>query len=70
MYIDIEKWFTYHTPDEDQKRRYDMIRLKAKELAYIIEQVCPDSLERSIALVKLREVNMFANNAISLEKAK
>jgi hypothetical protein len=64
----LEQWFTYHSPDEDQKRRYEMLRLKSKELAYIILQVCPDSADRATAIQKLRECSMMANVSIALEK--
>jgi hypothetical protein len=64
----IEKWFTYHSPNEDQKRRYEMVRLKAKEFAHIIVRSCPDSADRTAALRMLRECVMTANASIALEE--
>jgi hypothetical protein len=62
---DIEQRFTYHAPKGDQAARYESLRSEFKELAYKIEAVCPDSRERSLALTKLEEANMWCNAAIS-----
>ena len=61
----IENNFTYHTPKVDQVGRYISIREKAKELAYMIDELCPDSRERSLAMTKLEECVMWANAAIA-----
>lgn len=63
--IDIEKNFTYHAPKEDQQERYERIRFKAKMLAAFINEKCPDSREKSIAMTKLEEAVMWANAAIA-----
>ena len=62
---DIEKRFTYHAPKEGQPERYSHLRGEFKALAYIIETMCPDSRERSLALTKLEEAVMWANAAIA-----
>ena len=61
----IENNFTYHTPKVDQVGRYISIREKAKELAYMIDELCPESRERSLAMTKLEECVMWANAAIA-----
>ena len=61
----IENNFEYHAPKNDQVGRYISIREKAKELAYIIDELCPDSRERSLAMTKLEECVMWANAAIA-----
>lgn len=68
MLEQIEHWFTYHSPNEGQKLRYDMVRLKAKELAYVIMRECPDSDERDTAMHFLRQCALNANQSISMEK--
>ena len=62
---DIENTFTYHPPKNDQPYRYELIRGKAKEMAALIEQSCPDSREKSLAFTKLEEAIMWANASIA-----
>lgn len=62
---DIEKNFSYHAPKEDQPERYERIRYKAKMLAAYINEYCPDSREKSLAMTKLEESVMWANAAIA-----
>ena len=57
--------FTYHAPREGQPERYEAIRSKAKELAYLIDDLCPDARERALAITKLEEAVMWANAAIA-----
>lgn len=61
----IEKSYTYHAPKNDQTARYTSIREKAKELAYMIDELCPESRERSLAFTKLDETVMWANASIA-----
>lgn len=61
----IEKAFTYHAPHDDQPERYEALRSKAKELAYLIDDLCPDSREKSLAMTKLEESSMWANASIA-----
>jgi hypothetical protein len=65
---DIEHWFTYHKPTGDQPARYEAIRAKAKELAYVFAANCPPSADRSAAFRLLREAVMTANGSIALER--
>lgn len=48
----IEKNFVYHTPKEGQPERYTQLRSSAKELAMLIDALCPDSREKSLASIK------------------
>lgn len=61
----IENTFTYHTPKDDQPAKYQAIREKAKELAYMIDELVPDSREKSLAMTKLEECSMWANAGIA-----
>lgn len=61
----IENAFTYHTPKEGQPEKYQAIREKAKELAYLIDSLVPDSREKSLAMTKLEEASMWANAGIA-----
>lgn len=61
----IENNFSYHSPKEGQPQKYTDIRDKAKELAYLIDNECPNSREKSLAITKLEETVMWANAAIA-----
>lgn len=61
----IEDAYTYHPADSAQEEKYRRIRDKAKELAYLIDEECPDSREKSLAMTKLEEASMWANASIA-----
>lgn len=62
---EIENRFTYHAPDEDKKIRFSHIRNTAKQLAYIIDNVCPEGREKSLAFTRLEESVMWANASVA-----
>ena len=61
----IENAFTYHAPKDGQPEKYQAIREKAKELAYLIQELVPPSREQSLAMTKLEECSMWANAGIA-----
>ena len=61
----IENNFTYHAPQGDQIERYATIRGECKSLAFVIDETCPPSREKSLAMTKLEEVCMWGNAAIA-----
>ena len=61
----IENNFTYHAPKDGQPEKYEAIRSKGKELAYLIDEVCPGSREKSLAMTKLEEAVMWANASVA-----
>lgn len=63
--MNIENNYTYHAPKEGQPKKYEAIREKAKELALLIEDVCPTSREKSLAFTNLEQAVMWANAAIA-----
>ena len=65
MSLNLDNIYKYHTPNDAQVRRYQDIRDKAKELATMFNEVCPDSRERSIAFTNLETAVMWANAAIA-----
>lgn len=62
---DLDKVYTYHAPKADQPAKYVQLRDKAKELAMLVVELCPDSRERSLALTKIEESSMWANASIA-----
>ena len=63
--IRVESDFMYHPPTGDQPERYQKIRDKARSLARLVIELCPDGRERSLALTKLEETVMWANAGIA-----
>ena len=57
--------FTYHAPKCDQADRYEQIRIKAKEFGNLINQLCPDSREKSVAFTNLETACFWANASIA-----
>ena len=57
--------FTYHAPKAGQPEKYTVIRDTAKGLAMLINDNCPDSREKSLAMRKLEECVMWANASIA-----
>ena len=62
---DLDNVYSYHVPKNGQTVKYVTIREKAKELASLIEEYCPDSRERSLAFTKTEEAVMWANASIA-----
>lgn len=62
---DLDNRFMYHAPKEGQPEKYTAIRSKAKELAEMVNSLCPVSRETSLALTALEESVMWANASIA-----
>jgi hypothetical protein len=61
----LENNFIYHKPIGDQAERYVEIRDKGKELALLLETLCPTSRELSLAMTNLEQAIMWANASIA-----
>ncbi|MFC4768728.1 DUF7681 family protein [Effusibacillus consociatus] len=61
----IENNFTYHAPKPGQPEKYSALREKAKEFAYLIDELCVNSREKSLAITNLEQVVFWANAAIA-----
>lgn len=61
----IENNFMYHAPKEGQPEKYEAIREKAKELAYLLDDLCPNSREKSVAMTNLETTVFWANASIA-----
>jgi hypothetical protein len=62
---DLENRFTYHPPKGDQPHVYELIRDSGRNLAGLIDRVCPDSREKSLAITNIEQAVMWANAAIA-----
>jgi hypothetical protein len=65
MIPDLMRRFTHHPPKGDQVVRYGEIRRQARDLAATIDELAPDSREKSLAVTALEEAVMWANAAIA-----
>lgn len=65
---ELESRYSYHSPKEDQPKRYEALRAKTKELAHMIDELCPNSCERSSAHTNLQQAIMWANASIAINE--
>lgn len=64
----INNIFTYHSPKGNQPERYENIRAAARDLAHVINDSCPNSREKSLALTQLQLSTMLANASIAINE--
>lgn len=57
--------FTYQKPEGDQPKRYEMIRSLALAYALDLNELCPESREKSLAISHLEQAVMWANASIA-----
>lgn len=62
----IENNFRHHEGiTAEQVEETNKIRNAAKEFAYIIDELCPNSREKSVAMTNLETCFMWANASIA-----
>lgn len=61
----IENWFSYHAPSSDDLVAYDKLRDAAKNFAKAINELCPESADKTAAIRKVREAVMTANASVA-----
>lgn len=61
----IENNFICHIPKDGQPEKYTELRARFKELAYIVDELCPNSREKSIAITELETAMFWANASIA-----
>lgn len=64
-HADLDNWFSYHSPKDNQPERYEAIRSRARELAEYFVTASQPSADQTAALRKLRETVMAMNLAIA-----
>ncbi len=62
---DLRNRFTYHAPKGDQTDRYNAIRQSLLATALMLNDLCPESREKSLAITHLEEVGFWANASIA-----
>jgi len=61
----LDNWFSYHAPNSDQLVAYEKLRNAAKDFANAINDLAPESADKTAAIRKVREATMTANAAIA-----
>jgi len=61
-----ERFGAYRKPTEDTAPKYKAIQEKALEMAQLIDELCPHSQQKSIALSNLEACKMAANASIAI----
>lgn len=62
--LELVDRYTNHVPDPQTIQAMADIRVKVRDLALLIETLCPESREKATALTQLSFVMMSANSAI------
>lgn len=65
---DIDRLFTHHPPKDDQIPRYVELRDQARAFAHKIVELTPTSAEQTLAIRRLSEAVMLANQAIAVNE--
>lgn len=68
-YKRLERSLTNQTPSPRQVAHIEDVRRKAKQLAFTIDILAPNSRERSLAFTHLEETVMWAVKSIVLEES-
>jgi hypothetical protein len=55
-----------HTPSLTQLNQMSTLRDETYALALVIQNICPESPEKTIAIRRLQEALMFANASIAI----
>lgn len=63
--VDVVNRFTYHPPKDGQSERYEALRAAGQHLAHLINNLCPESREKSLAITQLEQAIMWANASIA-----
>lgn len=62
---DIDNRFTYHASKLSQPEIYTEIRELARHYAHRLNEICPESREKSLAITHLEEAVFWANASIA-----
>ena len=63
--LEIFNNYRYHQPDKEKAQKHTNIRDAIREVADYLNDLLPESREKSIALTKLEEATMWANASLA-----
>lgn len=61
----LEHNFTYHAPNAEKAKDYETLRGMGRNIAVMIQVMCPEVREKSLAITKIEEAIMWANASIA-----
>jgi hypothetical protein len=64
--VTLDELFRHHPPTDAQIPKYQAIRDAARAFAQVLDETCPPSADRTVAMRKLQDCVMTANRAIAL----
>lgn len=65
-FADLQNRFSYHPPqDDEQSQKFEMIRSIALSVSVAVNDMVPDSREKSLAITKIEEFVFWANAGIA-----
>ncbi len=64
----IHEQCRYHKPTDEQIHKFARIRRAAEEMMLVVVNNTPAGVDRDLALQYVRQAQMFANHAVSLEE--
>lgn len=62
---ELKNRFMYHSPKTEQMAKYQKIRNHALNFALLINEMCPESREKSLAITHLEDAVYCANASIA-----
>ncbi len=62
---EIRNRFNYHPPGDEGKARHECLSLHLENVAHIVDQTCPASREKSLAMTRLEEAKFWASAAVA-----
>lgn len=63
--IDLDNRFAFHPADTVKRDHHTAIRDACKDAAVVLDSLCPDSRELSLAVTALEEAMMWGNAALA-----
>lgn len=67
--VQLKSIFSYHAPHSDQAQRYEKLRAGGLQLATLINDLTPESPEKTLAIRRVQEAVMYANAAIACNES-
>lgn len=64
----LDKIFTYHAPFGSQQERYVELRAAARRFAEMVNDCCPESREKSLAITAIQQATQWANASIAINE--
>jgi hypothetical protein len=61
---DLENRFVYHNANPEKTQKMENIRKNFRALADLLNEMCPDGREKSLAITSLEQAQFWANASI------